>query len=138
MTTSSRTFEKQNSRNKKIVAAIFAAIMVISVLSILSVGTQPSFAASGSVNYDPVVFSHSSSSTIVLSNGGSFASGSTVKFYASSSTSFSSSDTVIGEEPVNVSPESSEAATYQDPVVRELVLNVTCAFDNVVPPPVRV
>ena len=96
MTTSSRTFEKQNSRNKKIVAAIFAAIMIISVLSILSVGTQPSFAASGSVNYDPVVFSHSSSSTIVLSNGGSFASDSTVKFYASSSTSFSSSDTVIG------------------------------------------
>ena len=46
--------------------------------------------------------------------------------------------TVIGEEPVNVSPESSEAATYQDPVVRELVLNVTCAFDNVVLPPVRV
>ena len=81
---------------KKIVTAFVTAIMILSVLAILSFGTQSTYGASGSLTLDPTVFSHSATSTIVLANGGTFGSGATVKFYASTTTTFSSSNTVVG------------------------------------------
>ncbi|MEM3859893.1 MAG: hypothetical protein QW478_10915, partial [Candidatus Micrarchaeaceae archaeon] len=44
-------------KNKKISAALFAAIMVLSVFAILGLSTQPAYGASGSVSYNPTVFS---------------------------------------------------------------------------------
>jgi len=70
--------------------------MMISVLTVFSFATQPSYGASGSITLNPTVFSHSATSTIVLANGGTFASGATIKFYAGTTTSLTSSNTVIG------------------------------------------
>ena len=89
MKTNKRTFENPIFRNKKIAAILLTAVMVLSVLVILAVGTQPSYAASGSVTYDPSVFTNGQS-TLVVANGGSFIAGSTVYFYVSSTDTFGS------------------------------------------------
>lgn len=82
-------------RNKKIATALLAILMILSVSMILTVSTQPSYAASGSVSYNPSVLSYGKS-TLVVANGGTFASDASVSFYISSTTSFSSSSTKVG------------------------------------------
>ena len=95
MKTNKRTFKNPIFRNKKIAAILLTAVMVLSVLVILAVGTQPSYAASGSVTYDPSVFTNGQS-TLVVANGGSFIAGSTVYFYVSSTDTFGSSSAQVG------------------------------------------
>lgn len=92
----SMEFSARPAKKRVVASILLATIMVLSVFTVLSFGTQVVNAASGSITLDPTVFSHSATSTVVLANGGTFGSGSTVKFYASTTTSFTSSDTVIG------------------------------------------
>jgi prefoldin subunit 5 len=76
-------------KNKKISTVFLTAIMVLSLFAILSMVSQPAFAtAAGSVSYTPDVFSSGSSSTLVSVNGGTFAAGSNVYFYLSTSDSY--------------------------------------------------
>ncbi|MEM0159748.1 MAG: hypothetical protein QW393_03245, partial [Candidatus Micrarchaeaceae archaeon] len=82
-------------KNKKISAALFAAIMVLSVFALLGLSAQPAYGASGSVSYNPTVFS-SGKSTLVVANGGSFSPDATVTFYISSTNSFTASSTKVG------------------------------------------
>ena len=58
MKTNIGNFKTQTFRNKKIATLFLTAVMILSVLMILTVSTQPSYAASGSVTYDPSVFSN--------------------------------------------------------------------------------
>ena len=82
-------------KNKKIATVFLTAIMILSVLTILSFGTQPTYAASGSVTYDPTVFADGQS-TLVVANGGTFTASSTIYFYVSSTDTFGSSSSQIG------------------------------------------
>ena len=79
MKTNKENSKTKTFRNKKIATIFLTAVMILSVLMILTVGTQPSYAASGSVTYDPSVFTNGQS-TLVVANGGSFTAGSTVYF----------------------------------------------------------
>ena len=95
MKTNIGNFMAQTFRNRRIATLFLTAVMILSVLMILTVSTQPSYAASGSVTYDPSVFSEGQS-TLVVANGGSFAAGSTVYFYVSSTDTFGTSSTQVG------------------------------------------
>ncbi len=95
MKTNKENSKTQTFRNKKIMTIFLTAIMILSVLMILTVGTQPSYAASGSVTYDPSVFTNGQS-TLVVANGGSFTAGSTVYFYVSSTDTFGTSSAQVG------------------------------------------
>ena len=95
MKTNKENFKTQTFRNKKIATVFLTAVMILSVLMILTVGTQPSYAASGSVTYDPSVFTNGQS-TLVVANGGSFTAGSTVYFYVSSTDTFGTSSAQVG------------------------------------------
>ncbi|MCL4412504.1 MAG: hypothetical protein M1526_04025 [Candidatus Thermoplasmatota archaeon] len=119
MKTYLRKFKASAFRNKKIATAIISAIMVLSVLAILSFGMPSAYGASGSFTLNPTVFSHSATSTIVLANGGTFASGATVKFYASTTTTFSSSNTVVGTYslPAGVTTLSNAAVTFNPSLI---------------------
>ena len=83
--------------NKKMLTVLIAVAMVFSAFAILSFATTPALAtATGSVTYNPTTFGESLSGTtytmthtVVVANGGSFGSGSTVYFYVSTSTSAS-------------------------------------------------
>ena len=77
----------------KIITALTAAVMVMSVLAVLSVASQPAYAASGSISMDPVVFS-SGTTVVALVNGGTFGSGATVTFYISSTDTFTSKTSI--------------------------------------------
>ena len=76
---------------------LIAVAMIFSALAILSFATTPALAtATGSVTYNPTTFGETLSTgtykmtpTVVVANGGSFGSGSTVYFYVSTSTSAS-------------------------------------------------
>jgi hypothetical protein len=95
MKTNIRTFKTMTFRNKKMATLFLTAVMILSVLVILSFGSQPTYAASGSVTYDPSVFSNGQS-TLVVANGGSFSPGSTVYFYVSSTDTFGTSSSQVG------------------------------------------
>ncbi len=95
MKTNKENFKTQTFRNKKIATIFLTAVMILSVLMILTIGTQPSYAASGSVTYDPSVFTNGQS-TLVVANGGSFTAGSTVYFYVSSTDTFGTSSAQVG------------------------------------------
>ena len=77
----------------KIITAVMAAVMVLSVLAVLSVASQPAYAASGSITMDPTVFS-SGTAVVALVNGGTFGSGATVTFYISSTNTFTSKTSI--------------------------------------------
>jgi hypothetical protein len=81
---------KMNKLKKgKIITALTAAVMVMSVFVVLAVASQPAYAASGSISMDPTVFS-SGATVVALFNGGTFGSGATVTFYISSTNTFTS------------------------------------------------
>ena len=95
MKTNKENFKTQSFRNKKIATIFLTAVMILSVLMILTIGTQPSYAASGSVTYDPSVFTNGQS-TLVVANGGSFTAGAIVYFYVSSTDTFGTSSAQVG------------------------------------------
>ncbi len=88
-------FSKASFARRRIFSVLLAIFMVSSIFLIITTTAAPASAASGSISMDPVTFAHSSTATIALVNGGTFGSGSTVKFYASSTTTFTSSNTVV-------------------------------------------
>ena len=95
MKSNNKLFKASVLKTKKILTVFLTAIMILSVLMTLTTVSQPVSAASGSVTYDPSVYS-SGISTLVVANGGSFSSGATVNFYVSASNSFGSSSSYIG------------------------------------------
>jgi hypothetical protein len=82
---------------KKMLTVLITVAMVFSALAILSFATTPASAtATGVVTYNPTTFGESLSGTtytmtptVVVANGGTFGSGSTVYFYVSTTTSAS-------------------------------------------------
>ena len=80
---------------KKVFAILFALIMVLSVSLIITYGTGQAYGASGSVSFNPTVFSNQET-VRVIANGGQFSSGATLNFYLSSTGTFSSSSTYVG------------------------------------------
>jgi hypothetical protein len=82
-------------KRRKTATFFLTAAMILSALAILSIGTQPTYAASGSVTYDPTVFADGQS-TLVVASGGTFTASSTVYFYVSSTDTFGSSSPQIG------------------------------------------
>ncbi len=91
----SKNLKASAFNNKKIGTVFLTAIMILSVLMILNIGSQPTYAAGGSVIYDPSVFTDGQS-TLVVANGGNFAASSTVYFYVSSTDTFGASSTQVG------------------------------------------
>ena len=81
--------------SKKVFAFLFTLIMVLSVSLIATYGTGQVYGASGSVSYNPTVFSNQET-VRVIANGGQFTSGATLNFYLSSTGTFSSSSTYVG------------------------------------------
>ena len=77
----------------KIITVLIAAVMVLSVIAVLSAVSQPVYAASGSITMDPTVFS-SGTAVVALVNGGTFGSGATVTFYISSTNTFTSKTSI--------------------------------------------
>ena len=86
---------KMGHGGKKVFAILFALIMVLSVSLIITYGTGQAYGASGSVSFNPTVFSNQETAR-VIANGGQFTSGSTLNFYLSSTGTFSSSSTYVG------------------------------------------
>lgn len=76
-------------KSKKLFTTIIVIVMVLSMVTILSVGTQDASAASGSMTLDPTVYS-SATAVMVLVNGGTFTSTSFVTFFLSTTVSFTS------------------------------------------------
>ncbi len=84
-------------KTKKMLTVLIAVAMVFSAFAILSFAATPAYAtATGSVTYNPTTFGETHSGTtytmtptVVVANGGSFGSGSTVYFYVSTTASAS-------------------------------------------------
>ena len=86
---------KMGLGSKKVFAILFALIMILSVSLILTFGTGQAYGASGSVSFNPTVFSNQET-VRTIANGGQFTSGATLNFYLSSTSTFSSSSTYVG------------------------------------------
>ena len=85
--------------NKKMLTVLISVTMVLSALAIIAFAATPAYAASGTITSDPTNFAITGGaleSTIVVFNGGTFASSATVNFYLSSSTTFSSAVELTG------------------------------------------
>ena len=85
--------------NKKMLTVLIAVAMVFSALAIISFAATPAYAASGTITSNPTNFAITGGvleSTIVVFNGGTFASSATISFYLSSSTTFSSATQLTG------------------------------------------
>ncbi len=95
MKTHNEIFWSNAPKNKKLISVLLSAMMILSAFVILTVAAAPASAASGTVSFDPSVFSNGQS-TLVVANGGTFSAGSTVYFYVSSSDSFGSSSAQVG------------------------------------------
>jgi len=61
---------------------LISLAMVFSALAVLSLATQPAFAASGTVTYDPTVYTIGATA-VSFASGGTFGAGSTVYFFLS-------------------------------------------------------
>ena len=77
---------------EKILTVIISLTMIFAALAVIGVATEPSYAASGSISINPVVYS-SNSVVEALVNGGSFSS-SSITFYISSTQTFSSKTSI--------------------------------------------
>ena len=95
MKTNKENLKVLTFKRRKTATFFLTAVMILSALAILSIGTQPTYAASGSVTYDPTVFADGQS-TLVVASGGTFTASSTVYFYVSSTDTFGSSSPQIG------------------------------------------
>ena len=85
--------------NKKMLTVLISVTMVLSALAIIAFAATPAYAASGTITSNPTNFAITGGaleSTIVVFNGGTFASSATVNFYLSSSTTFSTGLTSLG------------------------------------------
>jgi len=72
--------------NKKMLTVLITLAMVFSALAVMSFAAQPAYAASGTVTYNPTVFT-AGVPTQTYASGGAFGSGSTVYFYFSTTDS---------------------------------------------------
>ncbi|MEM3192147.1 MAG: hypothetical protein QW292_08675, partial [Candidatus Parvarchaeota archaeon] len=79
--------------NKKMLTVLIAVAMVFSAFVVLSIASEPAFAAaSGTVTYSPTTYGIESGravQTVAFTSGGTFSSGATVYFYLSSTDSAS-------------------------------------------------
>jgi hypothetical protein len=76
--------------------------MVFGALAVISFAAEPAFASSsGTFTLNPTVFGVTAATTVVV-NGGTFGSGATVTFYASSTNHFTGTSTPLGQ--VTLSP----------------------------------
>ncbi|MEM0138946.1 MAG: hypothetical protein QW100_04430, partial [Thermoplasmatales archaeon] len=79
--------------NKKMLTVLIAVAMVFSAFVVLSIASEPAFAAaSGTVTYSPTTYGIESGTavqTVAFTSGGTFSSGATVYFYLSSTDSAS-------------------------------------------------
>ncbi|MGC8580383.1 MAG: beta strand repeat-containing protein, partial [bacterium] len=80
------------SNKKALISTIVALLMVLSAFLVIS---SNSAAASGSFTTDPTVFAVNAP-TVTYLHGGTFGSGSTILFFLSTTTTYSSSDPQIG------------------------------------------
>jgi hypothetical protein len=67
---------------KKMLTVLISLAMVFSALAVLSLAAQPAFAASGTVTYDPTVYTIGATA-VSFASGGTFGAGSTVYFFLS-------------------------------------------------------
>ena len=83
--------------NKKMLTVLITLAMVFSALAVISMAAQPAYAATiTSPTYDPTIFSVGVATVTAVSGGSGFTSGGVVDFYLGTSTTFSSSDPLIG------------------------------------------
>jgi len=83
--------------NKKMLTVLITLAMVFSALAVISMAAQPAYAATiTSPTYDPTIFSVGVATVTAVSGGSGFTSGGLVNFYLGTSTTFSSSDPLIG------------------------------------------
>jgi hypothetical protein len=80
---------------KKMLTVLISLAMVFSALAVISMATQPAYAASGTITLDPTVFAVNTG-TITYAKGGTFGAGATLTFYMSATNTFTSSSTKIG------------------------------------------
>ncbi|MEM3192945.1 MAG: hypothetical protein QW292_12855, partial [Candidatus Parvarchaeota archaeon] len=84
--------------NKKMLTVLIAVAMIFSAFAVLSIAAQPAHAivSSATISYDPTVFSNAGVVTVTFASGGSFTAGGQVNFYLATSTTYSTSDPLIG------------------------------------------
>ncbi|MEM3829674.1 MAG: hypothetical protein QXP36_10735, partial [Conexivisphaerales archaeon] len=84
--------------NKKMLTVLIAVAMIFSAFAVLSIVAQPAHAivSSATISYDPTVFSNAGVVTVTFADGGSFTAGGQVNFYLATSTTYSTSDPLIG------------------------------------------
>ncbi|MEM3844079.1 hypothetical protein, partial [Metallosphaera sp.] len=84
--------------NKKMLTVLIAVAMIFSAFAVLSIAAEPAHAivSSATITYDPTVFSNAGVVTVTYASGGSFTAGGQVNFYLATSTTYSTSDPLIG------------------------------------------
>lgn len=87
-----RTSRISTGNTNKILSVIISLTMIFGALAVIEIATEPSYAASGSISIDPVVYS-SNTAVEALVNGGSFSS-SSVTFYISTTPTFTSKTSI--------------------------------------------
>jgi len=83
--------------SKKMLTVLITLAMVFSALAVISMAAEPAYAASiTSPTYDPTVFTAGVQTTTAVILGSGFTSGGVVNFYLGTTTTYSSSDPLIG------------------------------------------
>jgi len=83
--------------SKKMLTVLITLAMIFSALAVISMAAEPAYAATiTSPIYDPTVFTAGVQTTTAVIGGSGFTSGGVVNFYLGTTTTYSSSDPLIG------------------------------------------